>query len=415
MPRELPESDFRRVRRYLTNDDFAWAEGPEFAPEGSIDQDIWHGIVELPTDVAIKTTDCRTVDVSNGGRRCPDGVPCLPEGEIDKIIDRFDALSPYDRSIVPHLLKVEYPAFSDLRCFAISAKRYVLYRVRSGNRIEIVKASESALGAIIGRSPKESTAKLVRRIWLSILMKHLKVNPNQRRRAKPLGDFDVPLRRKFPISQPSILARLKPYNKTRSYDLQVKPFGFVQTVTPVTVIENADPLPIAPFEADVTKSRRLPWVDFNTGDPIRLDWSGSGMDGTIPVMRLSEHVEQYQRHPEAKAADRNGNPAGPDTIGLLGRLRIRSTRLTRIGKEADRLDEDDGVSLAPSRPAEYECDHLAQDIDYLAQFSQEQTARDLKMSVRGWRSLIHGVSAPRSKTAQRIRDRAQRRRIRAAG
>ncbi len=45
----------------------------------------------------------------NCGERRPDGVPCLPESEIDAIIARFDALSPYDPDIVPHLLKIEYP------------------------------------------------------------------------------------------------------------------------------------------------------------------------------------------------------------------------------------------------------------------------------------------------------------------
>lgn len=72
----------------------------------------------------------------------------------------------------------------------------------------------------------------------------------QGRRAKPLIDFDVPLRRKFPINQPPILKRLDAYNKPRSYDFRVKPFGFVQTTTPDHQIGKTDVLPIAPFEAD---------------------------------------------------------------------------------------------------------------------------------------------------------------------
>jgi hypothetical protein len=87
----------------------------------------------------------------NRGARCPEGIPSLPESAIAEIVAQFDALNPYDAEIVPHLLKVEYPQFPDLRCFAVSAKRYVLYRWRPGNRILIVKASESAFGAIIGR------------------------------------------------------------------------------------------------------------------------------------------------------------------------------------------------------------------------------------------------------------------------
>lgn len=356
-------------------------------------------------------TFCDTDSLAvNCGDRCPEGIPCLPESAIAEIVEQFDALNPYDPAIVPHLLKVEYPEYPDLRCFAVSAKRYVLYRWRPGKRIQIVKASESALGAIIGRSEKESTPKLARRIWLAILMRHLKVNPQQRRRAKPLVDFDVPLRRKFPISQPAILKRLQAYNKPRSYDFRVKPFGFVQTITPDRQTGDADVLPIAPFESNARKSMKLQWVDFNTGDPIRLDWHHTALASTIGVTPLADYVDQYQRHPEAKAADANGNPAGPDAIGLLGRLRVRSKRLARIGKEVDRLDEDEGAALEPDQPIEYDCDDLAADIEYLSAFPQEAVARDLGLTVRGWRNLAKGWSKPRPATAERIRRVAAHRR-----
>ncbi|MGA2761159.1 MAG: hypothetical protein ABSF08_12685 [Candidatus Cybelea sp.] len=336
------------------------------------------------------------------GNNCPKEIPCLPEAEVEAIVERFDSLSPYDREIVPHLLKVEYPNISDLRCVAVSAKRYVLYRSRPGNRIEIVKASESALGAIMGRTPNENTPRLARRIWLSILLKHLKVNPQQRHRAKPLIDFDVPMRRKFPISQPSILKRLRAYNKTRSYEHRIKPFGFVQSVTPA-VEGAADILPIAPFERDLAKSKRLEWVDYNTGDRLRLDWHGTGLHGTLPVTRLCDYVDQYERHPEAKAADSNGKPAGPETTGLLQRLPLRSVRLQRIGKEVDRLGDDEGASLTPDRPVEYGRDDLAGDIAYLAQFPQAATAADLGLSERGWRKIVKGEVEPLARTAECIR------------
>ncbi|MBV8846293.1 MAG: hypothetical protein JO307_26095 [Bryobacterales bacterium] len=342
------------------------------------------------------------------GADCPKGVPCLPETAIDEIVQLFDRLSPYDREKVPHLLKVEHAGIGDLRCFAISAKRYVLYRLRAGRRVQIVKAKESGLGAIIGRRRNETTPRLARRIWLSILMKHLRVNPQQRRRAKRLIYFDVPLRRKFPISQPSILQRLHKYNKTRSYDYRVKPFGFVQTVSPAITKSTDAPLPIAPFEADLAKSKGLEWVDFNNGGkPLRLDWSGSNLDGTLPVMRLSEYVNQYERHPEAKAADWKGDPAGRDTIGPLQRLRLRSKRLARIGKEVDRLDENEGAAFAPGRPVEYERNEIAQDIDYLAQFPQAAIAREIGMSERRWRDIVQGRTRPREATGRRIRRAAE--------
>jgi hypothetical protein len=97
-------------------------------------------------------TFCDTDSLAvNCGARCPEGIPSLPESAIAEIVAQFDALNPYDREIVPHLLKVEHPEYPDLRCFAVSAKRYVLYRWRPGNRIQIIKASESALGAPVAQ------------------------------------------------------------------------------------------------------------------------------------------------------------------------------------------------------------------------------------------------------------------------
>ncbi len=135
------------------------------------------------------------------------------------------------------------------------------------------------------------------------------------------------------------------------------------------------------------------------------------MANTVPVMRLSEYVLEYQRHPEAKAADWNGNPAGPDTIGLLQRLPLQSKRLIRIGKEVDRLGGDEGATLEPDQPVEYEGDELAEAIDYLAQFPQVATARDLSLTERGWRKIIKGAVEPLATTAERIQELAEQRRI----
>ncbi|MGB8150595.1 MAG: hypothetical protein WCE97_05310, partial [Candidatus Cybelea sp.] len=122
------------------------------------------------------------------------------------------------------------------------------------------------------------------------------------------------------------------------------------------------------------------------------------------VMRLADYVDDYKRHPEAKAADRDGNPAGPDTIGLLGRLRVQSKKLARIGKEVDRLDEEEGAALEPEQPIEYERDNLAEDIEYLATFPQAATAWDLKLTQRGWRKIIKVRPNSKAATVGRIRE-----------
>lgn len=116
--------------------------------------------------------------------------------------------------------------------------------------------------------------------------------------------------------------------------------------------------------------------------------------------------------PLPKAADAHGKPAGPDTVGLLYRLPLQSKRLVRIGKEVDRLAGDEGATLTPDEPVEYECDELAEDIEYLAGFPQAAVAADLGITERGWRKIRKGEVQPLAATANRIQDVAQEYRLR---
>jgi hypothetical protein len=65
VPKSLPPTDHRAIRKHLVNDDFALSEGSEFVPAGNIDPDVWSGIMGLPDDVAIRTTDLRTEEIEH--------------------------------------------------------------------------------------------------------------------------------------------------------------------------------------------------------------------------------------------------------------------------------------------------------------------------------------------------------------
>jgi hypothetical protein len=95
---------------------------------------------------------------------------------------------------------------------------------------------------------------------------------------------------------------------------------------------------------------------------------------------------------------------GEDTVGLLGRLRVRSKRLIRIGKEIDRLGGDEGASLEAESPIEYERDNLAENIAYLGAFPRAATARDVGVTDRGWRKIVKGECAPKPATVERIQE-----------
>ena len=57
MPRRLPESDFRGRRWVLTRGDFVHAPKPERPPSDLVSKSTWTGIVTLPDDVAVRTSN----------------------------------------------------------------------------------------------------------------------------------------------------------------------------------------------------------------------------------------------------------------------------------------------------------------------------------------------------------------------
>ena len=88
-------------------------------------------------------TDALTIVASkNGGPvQMPDGATrnrCLGK-QVEGIAHRFDSLSPYNRKIVPHLLRLTEENFNkkgiqrQLYGLSMAAKRYALYTTKCGN------------------------------------------------------------------------------------------------------------------------------------------------------------------------------------------------------------------------------------------------------------------------------------------
>ena len=133
---------------------------------------------------------------------------------------------------------------------------------------------------------------------------------------------------------------------------------------------------------------------------IELDWDGLALAGSMPIMSLADYVTSYASHPEAKAAGTDGKPSGREARGVLGRLRLTAAGPAHIGKEIDRLDEDQGESLDDDGPITYDSDNdrgyeLA--IDILSARPRGETASDLRVSVRRLQDTLKGRSAPRPK------------------
>jgi hypothetical protein len=334
------------------------------------------------------------------GSGTAEGVPVLTESAVLEIIGKFNRLNPYDPEVVPNLLKLEYPGIRDLHCWAVSAKRYVLFSRDRRNRIRIVKASESGLGATLGRSDGETVGKLARRMWTDILLRELRIayRESRRKRMRLLTDFDLPMRRRLPITQPHVhkAPGFNRFNRTKSYDFKIKPFGFLQAITPAMRSGKNAVQPIAPFERDARESRNLAWTDFRTGDSVRLDWDGNAYRGTVPVMRLREFVDRHERHPESKAAGSDGLPATEETRGILGRLNLYDGPPQRIGKEVDRLSEDEDYLLDATDPTQYlAVEHtLEWALGILEGAPATEIAPQIPMSEKRFRDIRSGVAEP---------------------
>jgi hypothetical protein len=104
----------------------------------------------------------------------PDGreaIRALSWEAVDSIVDRFSALNPYDREIVPgSILKIEDVNFTPetgeqrpIHCFAISAKRYAFFTIDSEGRPEVIEGgywhqpcaavARAFLGALLCQPP----------------------------------------------------------------------------------------------------------------------------------------------------------------------------------------------------------------------------------------------------------------------
>jgi DNA modification methylase len=253
-----------------------------------------------------------------------------------EMVERFKALCPY--SFGGSILKVEDVNFADkkrtiwreLHAFAISAKRYVLFEIEDG-RARIVDPKEHGMGHLL--CPRKWKTRWLVEWWKEILAPVLglpSVTPTW---------YGQPAVGQLTISQPSLW---RPFRQARNpWAKQIKPFSFMLVAYPkIAASFDGHPVrPVAAFEADRGKWPSLQWLDLRTGAPLIADFGvpPAYLQGTIPMQTYDDVIEEYRFHPESKAADEAGRPAGRDFVGQLGRLKVRVVDQQHIGKEAHDL------------------------------------------------------------------------------
>jgi hypothetical protein len=303
-------------------------------------------------------TDSATIPASETGGEY-DGYKLLTYRQIDDIRTKFNRLNPYDKKVVPELLKWEYPANrnTQLRAYCISTKRYCLYELLADGSVKIHKKSDHGLGQYVsplpctcGKRPCEC-ASWIDEVWKYII------------RTDVLGEspeqpewFDLPAMRSWPVRTWHSYNALRSFNshpevgkktaRKRRRDQRIMPYRFclAPTIAGPAVIGDAgntdelDVRLIAPFTRDSTRWADSVCVDLHSHDEYRITTNPDEASSTVMWVKDYRHlITEYLRHAEAKYDDEHGQRCHPKTRGRLYPSTVSVTGYRLISKDGSSI------------------------------------------------------------------------------
>jgi hypothetical protein len=302
--------------------------------------------------------------VDGGDQELPNGdrIKLLCWADVDAIRGRLNTLNPYDRELVPDLVRLEDENFAplpgpgdrvdrdrriDLRGMAISTKRFALYESGPDGRAVLRKRSEHGLGVLLDptRVPHPQDDDEGAQDWIDVAWQRLVARVRDAEPGPEPAWFERPALSQLGCSSPALLSPFAAFNRGRPYADQVKPFSFV-------LLAHDDPLSalppgldrdrltlVAPFDADPGRWLGLDWRNRVDSRRVRVTIRPDGSPGAVRIRTYGDLLAAYATHPEAKASDPDGRPAGRRLRGRLGYLHLRATSVEHIGKESNQLDE----------------------------------------------------------------------------
>lgn len=288
-------------------------------------------------------------------------IPALSWAQVDATADRFEALNPYDRAIIPgsilSIVDVAYdPETGERRevwCYSIAAKRYVLFTIDPAGRPRVAISSsgphrsEHALGHLL--PPVDPSAE----DWVSHWWEHLLCLELDIADAPP-DWFEHPAVGTLTVTSAQDERAFATYNQPRPYQDRVRPWGFAMTAHPhpLARLGGGPRVLVAPRATDPTQRLTADWFDraspggdrfeIRVGDPTFV------VPGVVVVQSCGDYFEEFRRHPEVKAAGPDGERCHTWTRGQLGPRDIEVTGLVRISKETGRLATDPASGEASS-------------------------------------------------------------------
>ena len=272
---------------------------------------------------------------------------------VEGIVDWFAALNPY--SFGGSILKIEDVNASleigdrePLYCWAISSKRYALFNLSADGSPIMRKVSAHGLGHLLPPyrsddapadipTPDPSVlGKGIERwhsdLWYRIVSAELAGHADQVRLDYHRA-LASPAISRYAATTPELLRWFSSYNADRAYRHQVKPFGFLLSLSVkldfggeslVTKAKRGRPRrqfvlkPIAPFDSDYAKALELAF-DRETGAPVTASLLKSYADALC-----SYHIQPESKFLNADYSDR----------GVTQRRHVEMITTHHIGKES---------------------------------------------------------------------------------
>ena len=311
-------------------------------------------------------TDSLCIVASKNGDMVPCGngarIKALSRKEVDEIAERFASLNCYDKSkVTGSILKIEkvnYEGKKRIQLFgyAISAKRYCLYKYDRDGNVVIVSAKAHGLGYLY--PPKDAPKSDSESDWLFEAWHWILEGAVATPRSAP-DWFNYPAMMRITVSTPAVLGILKGYTRPFNFLLAPLPFRDGNSTEKKTLI--------VPFSTHRDQWLTTPAIDTRSGKEYPICLLGGNQDSgshEIEVKCYGNILGEYRRHPESKSLGANGAPCDSETSGLLTRAHIISRTHRYIGKEASRKwEHGDDLSLVNFESTEYADGKLVADLE----------------------------------------------------
>lgn len=322
---------------------------------------------------------------------------------VSEIVDWFAPLNPYEFG--GSILKIEDVNFGletgqpmPLYCWAISSKRYALFNLCSRNIPIMRKVSAHGLGHLLSpyepeNAPtkipaphksvlKDGTKRWHSDLWYQIVVAALNGKPNQ----VPLIYHPAlwqPAISRYGTTSPELLNWFRYFNLGKPYRAQVKPFGFLLSLSTKTHL-HAERVSLAGAKSRRTKPKSTKPIttfdrDFNKAVKKAFDRDSSAAVPASSLKTYAEALSSYHLQPESKFL--NGDFFDQ---GTTRRRHVRLISCQYIGKESNNWERQAILGFDPEAAPDYgiSSDEIAKMPDRLAALSKSMGSRDLAQRLR---------------------------------